>query len=178
MLVLVLLVAVGGGAALACVAGARRTASSVDRIAAATEYPDITAGHGEEPARAAELRGVDSFSTQVGFLAVVEGFDPTLIKYFIGSWDELRHQRPLIQAGRYPDPERADEVVIVGRGAELGQIMPGDEITVMFFAQDFSVVSERFVVTGTAADATETAADAAQDRSAIYFTPAHEDARR
>ncbi|MGI9052754.1 MAG: hypothetical protein ACR2HQ_08920 [Ilumatobacteraceae bacterium] len=48
----------------------------------------------------------------------------------------------------------------------------------MFFAQDFSVVSERFVVTGTAADATETAADAAQDRSAIYFTPAHEDARR
>ncbi|MGI9052753.1 MAG: hypothetical protein ACR2HQ_08915 [Ilumatobacteraceae bacterium] len=124
MLVLVLLVAVGGGAALACVAGARRTASSVDRIAAATEYPDITAGHGEEPARAAELRGVDSFSTQVGFLAVVEGFDPTLIKYFIGSWDELRHQRPLIQAGRYPDPERADEVVIVGRGAELGRSRP------------------------------------------------------
>ncbi|MGI9029869.1 MAG: hypothetical protein ACR2HP_07765 [Ilumatobacteraceae bacterium] len=54
---LTLLVAVGGGAALACIAGARRTASSFDRIAIATDFPQIVSSHLEEPNRAVAVAG-------------------------------------------------------------------------------------------------------------------------
>lgn len=173
-----LLLGLGAGAGLACLAGARRTASSFDRIALTAEYPDIVSSHGFDPTEAAEIidgfEGVAGHSTQVGFAGFVEGLDPTLIKYFIGSWGEpLSYGRPLLKDGRYPRPDQAGEVVVAGRGVDAAGIEPGDELTLRFFLSDFSdMVTETFVVTGTGADALEVAADASQDRSAIYFTPA------
>src|SRR5687767_4833299 len=174
-----LLLALGVGTGLACLAGARRTASSFDRIAAATSYPDIVTSHGEPPARAEEIvagfEGVARSSIQVGFAGFIEGLDPTLVKYFMASWREpFTHLRPTVTEGRHPDPARADEVLVVGKGVTRGGIRPGDELTLQLFRSDFSgSESVTVTVTGTSSvGAGEVVTDAGQDRSAILFTPA------
>jgi len=186
--VLGLLMALGIGAGLACIAGARRTASSFERIADASAQPTITASHGEPPAKAdaiaAGLSGVAEHSSVIGFQGFVEELDPTLIKYFIGAWNvPLMHGRPAMLSGRAADPSRADEVMVVGPAVERGGIAPGDVLTVQLFTLDFSSsVRQEFTVTGVGSDVGEVAADSAANRSAIYFTPAfstaHEPALR
>jgi hypothetical protein len=176
-LALALLLGLGAGTGLACFAGARRTASAFGRIAEATRYPDISSSHGLQPAEAERImKGFTAdagHTTVVGFTGFVEGLDRTLIKYFVGAWDKpLVHGRPVLRDGRYPHPDRPNEILVAGKGVDKARIKPGDTITMRFFLSDFSdMVSERFVVAGTG-EAFEVAADTGQDRSAIYFTPA------
>lgn len=175
---LVLLLSLGAGTALACVAGARRTASSFGRIAAEADAYDLSTSHGAPPEAAIEvtegLDGVARYDTVVGFVGRLEGFDPTLIKYFIGSWDNpLAFGRPLLTAGRYPRPDRPDEVLVSGIGVEKGGIEPGDVLVLDLSTSDFSgTVRKELVVTGTGRLYFEVAQDSAQDRSSIWFTPA------
>lgn len=179
---LALLLAIGAGTGMACLAGARRTASAFDRIAEATNYPDLQSSHGEKPADAEStiegFEGIASHTTQVGFVGFVEDLDPTLLKYFIGSWDEpLTHAGPVLRAGRYPRPDQVDEVLVQGKGVDAAGIEPGDELTLQLFTSDFSeTVAKTVVVVGTGADPLEIAADASYDRGAIYFTPAFTEA--
>ena len=120
-LVLILLLAIGSGAGMACLAGARRTASAFDRYAEAGGIPDVNTGHGLPPGEAEStiegIEGVASHATVVGFVGSVEGLDPTLLKYFIGSWESLVPRVvPTLREGRYPRPEQPDEVLVVGKG--------------------------------------------------------------
>jgi hypothetical protein len=177
-LAVALLLGFGAGTALACLAGARRTASSFDRITTVARAPDVQTSHGLEPAEAEAIisgfTGVAEYSTVDGFVGFVEGLDPTLIKYFIGPWGKpLTHGLPVLREGRFPHPDRADEVLVAGVGAEKAGIEPGDEITVRLFGEELAEpVTKSLVVTGTAAHGGEVASDASQDRSAIYFSPA------
>jgi len=158
-----LLLGIGAGTGLACLAGARRTASSFDRIAIAGQYADVVTSHGLEPAEAEAIlggfTGLLDFDTQVGFTGFVEGLDPSLIKYFIGSWETpLHYGRPQLRQGRYPDPDRTDEVLVSGIGAEKAGIEPGDRFTLRLFGDDLpEPVAKDIVVTGTAAEAYEVA---------------------
>jgi hypothetical protein len=86
--VLALLLGIGTGSGLACLAGARRSASAFDRIARATDIPDINSSHGlsseEADAISKSFTGVAKHSTVVGFTGFVDGLNPTFFKYFIG----------------------------------------------------------------------------------------------
>ena len=177
-LVLVVLLGVGAGAALASVAGARRTASSFGRIAVATRYADVNSGHGLPPAEAEAIaesfEGVASHDTVVGFVGHAEGVDPTLFKYFIGSWEQsLQLSVPVLRAGRYPSPDRPGEVLVTGHRAAEAGVVPGTTLT--FQLLDFTgrpVGTMPVVVTGIGSFAVEAAADSAYDRGAMLLTPA------
>ena len=175
-LAVALLLGLGAGTGLACLAGARRTASSFDRIAAATDVWDINTSHGETPAEAIPVidrfEGVETHYTQVGFVGFVEGLDPSFIKYYLGGWD--RPLRSILLDGRHPRPDRADEVLVSGIGAAKAGIAPGDRLTVRLLGgeQFDQQVAKRVTVTGIGAESLDVAADAAYDRSAIIFTPA------
>jgi hypothetical protein len=177
-LALALILAIGAGSGMACLAGARRTASAFDRYAADGRIPDVNTGHSEtlEDAEAtiAGFDGVDSHASVVGFAGSVDGLDPSLMKYFIATWD-----KPVpwigadLEAGRLPDPDRVDEVLAIGKGVETAGLRPGDEITVELFSTDFShSVPKTVVVVGTGDDPLAAVSDATYDRSAIFFTPA------
>jgi hypothetical protein len=175
---LTVLLAIGAGTAMACVAGARRAASAFDRFAVATEFPDVNSGHGRPPADAvaavAGLDGVASHSTVVGFVGFVEDQDAAAIKYFIASWDEpVGRSEPVLRAGRLPAEGRVDEVLVIGRGAQVAGLQPGDAVTVQLFTSDFSsTVAHDVTVVGIGDDPLGAVADATYDRTAMYFTPA------
>ena len=175
---LTVLLAIGAGTAMACVAGARRAASAFDRFAVASEFPDVNSGHGRPPADAAAaadgLDGVASHSTVVGFVGFVEDRDAAGIKYFIASWDEpIGRSEPTLRAGRLPAEGRVDEVLVIGRDARVAGLDPGDTVTVQLFTSDFSrTVTHEVTVVGIGDDPLGAVADATYDRTAMYFTPA------
>jgi len=177
-LTLAVLLGLGAGAGLSCLAGARRTASSFGRIAAATDEPDINSSHGLPPAEAEAVAnsfaGVARHGTIVGFIGFAEGVDPTLVRSFFGPWDRpLTGGLPLLRAGRHPDPDRADEVLVTSPRAEAAGVTPGMRLTVRLLRQDGGEPeATSVVVTGIGAFAIDVATDTAYDRSAIIFTPA------
>lgn len=62
---------------------------------------------------------------------------------------------------------------MTGRAVDLAGVRPGDELSLNLFTSDGAdMVTKETVVTGTAFDSIEVAADASQDRSAVYLTPA------
>ncbi|MEW9531089.1 ABC transporter permease [Microbispora sp. NPDC049125] len=119
--VLALLVAFAGGTVLTAVAGARRGGTAVDRLYAAT-LPATMAVLPNQPGfdwskvRALpEVAAVTTFPVS-GF--GVEGIPPGAnVSSFPPIDDEnLRTiERPVVLAGRLPDPRRADEVVVSSR---------------------------------------------------------------
>lgn len=178
LLVITLLLGLGAGAGLGCLAGARRTASSFGRIAAATNAADINSGHGLPPAEAEAIAdrftGVTEHETVVGFVGVAQGVDPALFKYFIGPWEAtFRSGAPILRSGRYPDPDRAEEVLVSSPRADAAGIAVGTRLTLdLFNLAGGAPETKSVVVTGTGAVALEAAADSAFDRGAMYFTPA------
>jgi hypothetical protein len=175
---LTLILAIGAGAGLACLAGARRTASTFDRYAEGGRVPDVNTGHGEQLAEAEDtiggFEGLASHASVVGFVGFVDGLDPALLKYFIGTWDApVPWVGTGLNAGRLPRPDRTDEVIVVGEGVEAAGLEPGDEITVELFTTDFSrTVAKTVVVVGTGEDPLAAVSDATYDRTAVFFTPA------
>ena len=175
---LAVLLGLGTGAGLACLAGSRRTASSFDRIAAASNDPDLTSSHGLPPAEAIAVAsgftGVARYQSDMGFVGFVEGIDPTLVKYFVGPWGGPHELGvPLLRAGRHPLPDRADEVLVTSPRAAAAGLKPGTRLTVRLFGADGAEPEARsVVVTGLGAFAIEAASDTAHDRSAMIFTPA------
>ena len=175
---LIVLLAIGAGAAMACVAGARRAASAFDRFAVASEFPDANSGHGQRPAdavaAAAGLDGVASHSTVVGFVGFVEGQKAAAVKYFVASWDEpIGRSQPTLRAGRLPAEGRVDEVLVIGKHTQVAGFDPGDAVTVQLFTSDFSrTVTHEVTVVGVGDDPLGEVADATYDRTAMYFTPA------
>ena len=173
-----ILLGLGTGAGLACVAGARRTASTFERIAAATGYMDAASSHGIDPAVAAEvvagLTTVASHTSQVGFAGLVDQLGPADLTYFIGSWREpLRHGVPILRSGHVPDPNQVEEVLVQGPGPIANGVEPGDHLTFRVFTSDFqSMTTVDLVVAGIGDDPLALTADATYARNAMYLTPA------
>ncbi|MGH9223271.1 MAG: hypothetical protein ACRD2W_05705, partial [Acidimicrobiales bacterium] len=177
-LALLVLLGLGAGAGLACLAGARRTASSFGRIAAATHAADVNSGHGLPPAEAEQIAsrftGVASHDTVVGFVGFARDIDPTLFKYFIGSWEHgLRAGVPVLRAGRYPSLDRPDEVLVSSPRAAAAGVVPGTKLTLELFSINGGASeTTAVVVTGIGSFALQAAADTAFDRGAMLLTPA------
>ena len=131
-LLLALLVGLSGGVVLAGLAGARRSDAALPRFLAASRTTDATvwfiAGpRGGQPARtdlAHELRAVAAMpqvrTAERGSQVILSASDPTGPSEpsrqlgWVGL-DRAGHEslgRPIVVAGRLPDPERPDEAVI------------------------------------------------------------------
>ncbi|MEP7178689.1 MAG: FtsX-like permease family protein [Pseudonocardiales bacterium] len=142
MLVLGLLVALSTATVLTSVAGARRGASAVDRLSAATlpgtavvvpNQPDFD---WEQVRDLPEVAALTRFPAYAG-LTIVEAPDDTVTPLLPADADGMRTiERPVLLKGRLSDPTRSDEVVVTpafvtrtGRGA-------GDSLTLQLPTPD------------------------------------------
>ena len=130
------LVAVVVGSVLALLAGAERAGSAPDRFADATDLADIVVFVGDRT-----LDGLDDR------IAAVDGVDRVVVSAvmklgagtpagplsngIIGMNDTVGGSgRPLLIAGRYPEPGKDDEVLLNERGADGAGIEPGDRVPI------------------------------------------------
>jgi ABC-type lipoprotein release transport system permease subunit len=133
-----LLAGVAGGVSLAAVGGARRTDAAFGRYKAATGAPDAlvfgtqVGGHRvdytpvkrlPEVADAGEfaLAGIFVSSVGKGQLGALAPADSHLYRTL---------SRPLLEAGRLPDPDRVDEVVLNRNAASKYGLDVGDRVTI------------------------------------------------
>lgn len=141
LVVLALLVALSTGVVLASVAGARRTQTSLDRLRADT-LPSTLAvlpnqpGFDWEPVR--ELPGVAALSE---FPVSVYAIDGTPPDYESAGFPMDRVmmtglERPVVLAGRLPDPGRADEAVVSARFVDSFGLGVGDTTTVRLYTPE------------------------------------------
>jgi hypothetical protein len=147
-LLMALVVGLAGGAVLATVAGARRSASAYDRFRDETLAADLDVAFDGEPrdlsAEAEAIRALPEVEAmaQSDFPFIVpagSGFYPYL--------DFLAHapagdsygaavDRPRVLEGRLPDPARAHEIAITEIYAEEAGLRVGDEAAFESFAPD------------------------------------------
>lgn len=124
--VLVVLVAVAGGAVLAAVAGARRTASAYPRFLQASKASDVLVspdgtGVGGYYRALARLSGVAAVAPYVGLQTRVRG------QVVAAADRRLWHlvDVPKVFDGRLPRPDRADEIALDQRGAAVLHLRVG-----------------------------------------------------
>jgi hypothetical protein len=147
-----LLVGVAAGAVMLAGIGVRRTQTAYPRLLAATRAADVHVNLGtplDDPPRFAQgLRGLPQV-TDVGMvsaaLLAVDSGSPRLRfgleNRVVGlmSADEgygRTVDRPLIVAGRRPDPNHPDEVAVGEAGARQWRVRPGDTIRLRALAPD------------------------------------------
>lgn len=145
---LALFIAVVGTVALTAFAGARRTSSALDRLRSVTRDPDFTVTRYDDrifaEALAAKLRAsglVAGAARASRAIAIPDGADQNNADFLLvfDADGRLGHdvQRPLLVAGRMPNPKSADEVLLSrsaarGFGLDVGDrlrastLSPGD----------------------------------------------------
>jgi hypothetical protein len=135
MLGVVVLSGLAAAVVLMAAAGARRTASSLERLAGETGAVDVAVDvSGVDPAAVEEIAGLPvvagSGAISVVF-AIVDGVDQD-IGLWIPHGDEggVTVGRDLLVRGRRPTPDRRDEVVVNELTAEVADVDVGDELTV------------------------------------------------
>ncbi len=135
ILALILLAGLAGAVVLVAVAGARRTASSFERLGDATRPADFLLDVGAVDPRIVEqitaLPTVVEHGAYTVVFALVDGVDTDLavlapLDGRIGATFEIS---PIVR-GRRPDPARADEVAINETTARIIGLDVGDEISV------------------------------------------------
>jgi predicted lysophospholipase L1 biosynthesis ABC-type transport system permease subunit len=128
------LIAVVVGSVLALMAGANRAGSAPHRFAERTELADILVFVGDEASpELIESIASDARVEQLEVSRVLKigaggpaGWDTNAI---IGADDPLGgYGRPLLTAGRYPEPGRPDEIMLNERGAEHAGLDVGDRV--------------------------------------------------
>ncbi|MBB5788155.1 FtsX-like permease family protein [Jiangella mangrovi] len=140
LLVLALLVALAAGTVMTAVAGARRGASAVDRLAERTLPADVAVlpnepGFDWAPVR--DLPEVAALSTFGGAAYVVDGIPGEAVTGVISGEDAMSAlERPVVLAGRLPDPLRPDEVAITSSFEESFGRGVGDGVTIRLFGPD------------------------------------------
>jgi hypothetical protein len=142
LVVLGLLGGLVGGLALAAVAGARRTDTAYQRFREATGRSDaIVFGTliGLFPADYAPVRALPEVEDAGEFtLAPLEVKEPPLGQ--LAPNDDRLYRtvnRPLLVAGRLPDPERADEILVDRQATKLG-LGIGDRVTIQTSTELFN----------------------------------------
>jgi FtsX-like permease family protein len=143
---LVLLIGVGGGAVLATFAVAHRTATAHDRMIAATEAWDVLVNpnNGSEskldPEAVRRLPQVKEMG-RIDGLALINTSTGELVPLpFLPDELGARLGRPLVTAGRLPDPTQGDEVLVdrewaIQEGIDVGDLLPVVSFTVPEVAQ-------------------------------------------
>lgn len=141
-LALVAMIGLGGGVAFAVTAGARRTASSFDTLAAVTNARDlgVEAGIGEPEqilARTPPVDGVEDTGLIMGFSGVLGGDGARTEYTIIGRWDDPSGvNRPIVTAGRFP--RAADEAMLNEPAAEALGLGLGDHLEMIVSDPSFS----------------------------------------
>ena len=138
LVVLALMITLVVGTVAALVAGARRSASAVDRFDSATELAELRVFAGQEPSTELLARLQDDDR-----IVAVERGDVVLVapgvmagpyaQMVIGASDDSLggFGRPLIVAGRYPTPGAPDEIVVNERGAATLGIAVDDRVPML-----------------------------------------------
>jgi hypothetical protein len=135
LIALVLLVGIAAGGVMAVVGGARRTATSLERLAAASRSSDVLVdvGGGGLPAakRIARFRSVEHSAPTTVVFGLVDGVDAD-IGLFLPRDDTLGKvlERDILVRGHRPDPGRSDEVTINEPMAKLGRLEVGDTLDI------------------------------------------------
>jgi len=130
----VLLLGLGGGGALTAAAAARRTDTAFARLTAATRASDVLAnpedlaGSGLTTERIAALPGVKQVGAAFGVPLLHGGCTETDVAVLALESPVAMYEidRPVIRAGRMPDPSRADEAWANSAAAEALGLQVGD----------------------------------------------------
>ncbi len=139
LLLLVLLVAVVGAVVLASAAGARRSATALDRFLDATDQEDAAVyvmglDSSDAPRVLGAVPGVEAVSSAEHYLAQPTTEDGLSFNFSIAASADPGFgadiSRLLVRDGRLPAPDRSDEVVLNGPAAELLGLGAGDELEV------------------------------------------------
>ncbi|MGZ6884835.1 MAG: FtsX-like permease family protein [Acidimicrobiia bacterium] len=139
VVVLGLLAGVAGGVSLAAVAGARRTQAAFPRYKAATGAPDalvfgtqVGAHHVDYSpvARLPEVADTGQFALAAIFVKGVG--KPGQLGALAPADSHLYRtlSRPLLEAGRLPNPDRVDEIVVNRNAAARFGLGVGDRVTI------------------------------------------------
>lgn len=135
--VIIILLAAAGGATMAAAAGARRTQSAYPRLLEATREADVAVTPEVEPLALGDLdlRGIPGLASAglirgYGVFADDAGQPNFDTGYFATApVDDVAYRRlsaPLVVAGRLPDPNRADEVLVAANaGVSVGDPLRG-----------------------------------------------------
>jgi len=129
------LVGVLAGSVMTAAAGARRTATSLERLAEAAGTSDALVDAGEgglaTARRIAELPSVSGTFTASLVFAVIDGADIDVALFLPrGESGDRGLERDLLVAGRRPDPERSDEATVSERTSELLGVGVGDPLVI------------------------------------------------
>ena len=122
------------GLALASFAAARDTASAYGRVLDAADAETAVVAHDLPPEEAAAILdaqpAIARHRYQGGFLAFIEEADPALTGGVLApAGDEFPLELPTLEAGRLPDPDRADEVFINSVLADATGFQVGQDLT-------------------------------------------------
>ena len=143
LLVMALLVALAAGTVMTALSGARRGATAVDRLIDRTLPATIAVlpnqpGFDWDAVRALpEVEALTTFALTGAY--VVDELPPgSYAASFPFADDEVFRtiERPVVLAGRLPDPARADEVVISPRFERTYGLGVGDAVTLRLFAPE------------------------------------------
>jgi hypothetical protein len=136
LVVLGLLAGMAGGVTLAAIAGARRTATVYDRWRTATDAPDAilfaTQVGVEDQDYSAVLRLPEVVDGGVFTLAPVALKELPDVGALSPADTHLYRtlSKPLVRAGRLPDPTREDEILVNRTAAKRFHVHVGDHLTV------------------------------------------------
>jgi hypothetical protein len=152
LVLLALLVAVVSAVVLSASAGARRTATVLDRYMHATDQQDagvyaMGLRAADAPKLIGRVPGVTQVSSAENFLAKPDRPDASYDFTIIASPDPTygrKMSRPLLKSGRLPSPSDPHEVVLNGPAARALRLGVGDRLVV----QTISPAAFQRVVTG------------------------------
>nr|WP_062334849.1 FtsX-like permease family protein [Herbidospora sakaeratensis] len=132
--VLVLLVAAGVGVVSAALAGARRGESALDRLREVTRPAHVLISNQEPGLDWDRVRALPGVEAVAPYAIAAFYVDDLPLNWFsvppadAALWRDL--ERPVLLAGRLPDPARADEVVVQHRFTVLHGKTVGDTVTI------------------------------------------------
>lgn len=140
LLMSVLLIGIAGAAVLTAAAGARRTASALERSARATNASDLIVGPdipGTPPAPWSRVDGlpeVASIATIKGVIVARAGGNELLDGY-VDLDAKLLHEidRPRLLSGRLPDPNVEREIAVNETLSRLAGVSAGSRVDLRVF---------------------------------------------
>lgn len=186
---LVLLVALGAGGAMAAAAGSRRTATADERLDAVSNPPTAFVGASDLPTIEAiverpEVAGAtafEQFGVQPATVPCGDAADQYFPFYAPVAGDPFGVPRPRLIHGRFADPDAADEVVVSEQHAARLDVGVGDRIELVPFVVDPDLgeitgcaddpIAE-VVVVGVIREYLELGAAGEPTLAATYLTPA------
>jgi hypothetical protein len=139
VIVVSLVVAFGGGVALAAAVGARRSQTAMQRFLAYNQPEDATVFFATTPAAAVRVLSLPQVARwmQLPYLLMSTDssrFDPTTAVFGAANVDALQTiERPMVVHGRRSQPDRADEVMVNEMEARTHHLRPGSSFTLYAF---------------------------------------------